>query len=245
MRIHLLSDLHLEFHPFIPAVSNADVVILAGDINVKNRGISWAKEVFAGPVLYVPGNHEFYSGHLDRTLEKMRLASDDRVQVMDLNEIVIQNVRFLGATMWTDFSATGFPSIASLNAQHSMNDFKQIRTDAYRRIKPSDLIQRSLRTRDWLRDRLALPHDGPTVVITHHAPSLRSLRDNPNAGGPLDSAYANSWEDMMGLNQIALWVHGHSHTAVDYEVAGTRVVCNPRGYPGEDTGFNASLVLSL
>ena len=61
----------------------------------------------------------------------------------------------------------------------------------------------------------------------------------------MDAAYANRWEDLMGGDQVALWVHGHSHTAVDYEVAGTRVVCNPRGYSGEDTGFNANLVLTL
>ena len=126
-----------------------------------------------------------------------------------------------------------------------MNDFRQIRTENYRRIRPADLVEQSVKTRDWLRVRLALPHDGPTVVITHHAPTLRSLQGNPHAGGHMDAAYANRWEDLMGGDQVALWVHGNSHTAVDYDVAGTRVVCNPRGYPGEDTGFNASLVLTL
>ncbi|MNF99562.1 3',5'-cyclic adenosine monophosphate phosphodiesterase CpdA [compost metagenome] len=102
-----------------------------------------------------------------------------------------------------------------------------------------------MKTRDWLRTKLAEPFDGRTVVITHHAPTLRSLQDNPHAGGHMDAAYANRWEDLMGCDQVALWVHGHSHTAVDYDVAGTRVVCNPRGYPGEDTGFSPGLVLTL
>jgi len=243
MRIHLLSDLHNEFDLFEPEVRDADVVILAGDINVKTRGVEWAKNTFTCPVLYVPGNHEFYGGHLTRTLEKMRAASSDQVRVLDRDEVILSGVRFLGATMWTDFAATGNPPIAAFTAQNGLNDFKQIRTAEFRRIRPADLISESAKTRDWLRAKLADPFDGPTVVITHHAPSMRSLEDNPHAGGHLDAAFANRWEDLMGGDQVALWVHGHSHTAVDYDVAGTRVVCNPRGYPGEDTDFKPNLVL--
>ena len=243
MRIHLLSDLHNEFDLFEPEVRDADAVILAGDIDVKTRGVEWAKNTFTCPVLYVPGNHEFYGGHLTRTLEKMRAASSDQVRVLDRDEVILSGVRFLGATMWTDFAATGNPPIAAFTAQNGLNDFKQIRTADFRRIRPADLISESAKTRDWLRAKLADPFDGPTVVITHHAPSMRSLEDNPHAGGHLDAAFANRWEDLMGGDQVALWVHGHSHTAVDYDVAGTRVVCNPRGYPGEDTDFKPNLVL--
>lgn len=245
MRIRLLSDLHNEFSPFMPEVQEADVVILAGDIDVKTRGVVWAKQAFYGPVLYVPGNHEYYGGHLSRTLEKMRLAQDERVRVLDRDEGIIGGVRFLGATMWTDFAATGNPPMASLSAQNAMNDFRQICTENYRRIRPADLVEQSVKTRDWLRAKLAEPFDGRTVVITHHAPTLRSLQDNLHAGGHMDAAYANCWEDLMGGDHVALWVHGHSHLAVDYEVAGTRVVCNPRGYPGEETGFDAGLVITL
>lgn len=244
MRIHLLSDLHNEFSRFVPDTVDAEVVILAGDIDVKARGVAWAKQAFTGTVLYVPGNHEYYGGHLNHTLEKMRLAQDERVRVLDRDEVIIRGVRFLGATMWTDFSATGDPVSASLMAQNAMNDFRQIRTDHYRRIRPVDLAERSAQTRNWLRTKLAEPHRGHTVVITHHAPSLRSLFGIADAGTHMDAAYANCWDDLMG-DAIALWLHGHSHRAVDYDVAGTRVVCNPRGYPGEHTGFNPSLVIRL
>ncbi|MGK9066607.1 metallophosphoesterase [Stutzerimonas chloritidismutans] len=245
MRIHLLSDLHNEFEQFVPQVSDVDVVILAGDIDVRLRGVEWARQAFSAPILYVPGNHEFYGGHLAYTLEKMRLRRDDRVWVMDRDEVIIDGVRFLGATMWTDFSATGNPVLASLTAQNNMNDYRKIRTGNYRRIRPADLVNQATKTRDWLRIKLDEHHDGPTVVITHHAPTMRSLVDSPHAGSHLDAAYANSWEDLMGINQVMLWVHGHSHTAIDYEIAGTRVVCNPRGYPGEKTGFDPALVLEI
>ena len=245
MRIHLLSDLHNEFDPFTPEPLDCDVVILAGDIDLKARGVEWAKQSFSGPVLYVPGNHEFYGGHLTHTLEKLRAAQDDRVRVLDRDEVILAGVRFLGAIMWTDFAATGNPHIAAFSAQNALNDFRQIRAENYRRIRPADLIALAVKTKDWLRDRLSEPFDGPTVVITHHAPTLRSLQDNPHAGTHLDAAFANRWEDLMCGDQVALWVHGHSHTAVDYEVAGTRVVSNPRGYPGEETGFCPDLVIEV
>ena len=245
MRIHLLSDLHNEFSPFIPEPLDCDVVILAGDIDVKTRAVDWARQSFSVPVLYVPGNHEFYGGHLTRTLEKLRAAQDDRVRVLDRDDVILAGVRFLGATMWTDFAATGNPPIAAFSAQNSMNDFRQIRTANYRRIRPADLVEQSVKTRDWLRTKLAEPFDGRTVVITHHAPTLRSLQDNPHAGTHLDAAFANRWEYLMGGERVALWVHGHSHTAVDYDVAGTRVVSNPRGYPGEETGFCPKLVIEV
>lgn len=121
MRIHLLSDLHNEFDPFTPEPLDCDVVILAGDIDLKARGVEWAKQSFSGPVLYVPGNHEFYGGHLAHTLEKLRAAQDDRVRVLDRDEVILAGVRFLGAIMWTDFAATGNPHIAAFSAQNALN----------------------------------------------------------------------------------------------------------------------------
>ena len=83
MRIHLLSDIHLDIeipgYAFQPSVLDADVTILAGDIHTGARGLEWARRVFPGPVLYVPGNHEFYGGHIDSTLGTMRAASCDRL----------------------------------------------------------------------------------------------------------------------------------------------------------------------
>jgi len=127
MRIHLLSDLHNEFDTYIPSVVDADIVILAGDIDVKARGVEWAKQAFHIPVLYVLGNHEYYRGHMPRTLEKMRSACRaTHVQVLERDAVEIGGTRFLGATMWTDFSATSNKPLAAVTAQSLMNDYHQI-----------------------------------------------------------------------------------------------------------------------
>jgi predicted phosphodiesterase len=83
LNIHLLSDLHLEFQDFSPAKHDVDVVVLAGDIDLLARGVEWANKNFRCPVVYVAGNHEFYKGHLDRTLGKMRANAHTHVHVLE------------------------------------------------------------------------------------------------------------------------------------------------------------------
>lgn len=242
MKIHLLSDLHLEFADFTPEVSDADVTILVGDIHLRMRGVEWAKQVFTGRVLYVPGNHEYYGGHLGKTLVKMIDAGDDRVQVLDCERVDIDGVRFLGATAWTDYAATGDLVMAQMEARERMTDFRKIRTGTeYRKVRLDDFLHRNAYSRVWLENQLAEPFDGETVVITHHAPSLASL---PERAGHIDAAYANAWEGMMGA-RVRYWFHGHTHQQVDYLVEGTRVIANPRGYPDEKTGFQPGLVIEL
>lgn len=86
MRIRIYSDLHNEFTriaPFVPPATDAVVVFLAGDIDVQARGVKWASETFNQPVLYCAGKHEFYKGHLDHTLRKMREAATPHVHVLE------------------------------------------------------------------------------------------------------------------------------------------------------------------
>lgn len=271
MKIHLLSDLHSEFELYTPsfAAEQADIVVLAGDIDTKTRGVDYARHAFAGPVIYVPGNHEFYGGHLDATLEKMRAKACDRVRVLDNDEWIFKGVRFIGATCWTDYTSTGDVLRAQLEARQELNDFKKIRAAGYRKIQPGDLVMRNHRSLKWLRERLAERFEGPTVVVSHYAPSRLSIgaahnedsdyvkrwkmvMGNSNKIGStyiknishLDASYANHWDALMG-DAISLWLHGHTHRAVDYKINGTRIVSNPRGYPGESTGFDGDLLITV
>lgn len=248
MRIHLLSDVHNEFgRPYEPQVLDADVTVLAGDIDVKGRGVPWAEKTFSGCVLYIPGNHEFYGGNLQRTLAKMRAAGNTRVKVLDRDEVVIDGVRFLGAIGWTDFKATGNQPLAAWDARMKMNDYKKIRhKESFSRWTPEASRDEALNTFYWLREKLAEPFAGKTVVITHHAPSPLSIEGHPDAGSHLDASYVNRWEDAFFGEGLDLWLHGHTHHPVDYTVMGTRVVSNPRGYPFQALpGFNPELILVI
>jgi predicted phosphodiesterase len=241
MKLQIFSDLHNEFSPFVPLAADADVVILAGDISTKAKGVQWANETFDCPCIYVAGNHEYYGGHLDGTLQKMKATAASHVHVLENDEVVLGGVRFLGTTSWTDFSSTGNQGLAAITAREVMNDFRHIRTDNYRRIRPDDLIMRNRAARTWLSDRLSTPFDGKTVVITHHSPivEISSTRDH----GHITAAYANNWHDLVA--QADLWVYGHTHHAVDIQIERTRVISNPRGYPGERTGFDPALIVEV
>lgn len=267
MKIHVLSDLHCEFEPYTPSLAayEADIVVLAGDIDIKARGVAWARSAFSCPVVYVPGNHEFYGGHLDTTLEKMRAASCDRVRVMDNDEWITGGVRFLGATAWTDYTSTGDSRLAKWDAYNGLNDFKKIRAAGYRKAQANDFVFRNHITLAWLSERLAEPFDGNTVVVTHHAPSMFSVDGNvggdieqwrkiQSSGGDkigsttikprahLDASYANNWDSIMYEHSV-LWIHGHTHHAISYNCGISHVVSNPRGYPGEFTGFNPDFLI--
>jgi predicted phosphodiesterase len=109
MKIRILSDLHLEFQDWVPPESDADIVVLAGDIHIGVHGIDWARRSFPlTPVIYVPGNHEFYGGNLQSVTDELYArAKHFGVDVLDGRRLVIGGVRFLGATLWTDFALYG------------------------------------------------------------------------------------------------------------------------------------------
>ena len=255
MRIHLLSDLHLELSAsrraaFRPEVLDADVTVLAGDIDKGPRVLQWARETFPGPVLIVAGNHEFYGGHLQRTIQKMRAASCERVRFLERDEAVIGGVRFLGGTCWTDFASTGNQGLARSIATQSMTDYRRIRAGSnFRHLTTEDLLQENGAFRIWLEGKLTEPFAGKTVVVTHHAPlleyaygpSLEFIGERQ----PLDAAYENDWEQLVRPPVVA-WLYGHTHVAVDQVVHGVRLVCNPLGYSmGDDCGFDCRKVVQI
>lgn len=258
MKIQLLSDIHLELYPYQPELLPVDLVILAGDIHTKGHGVKWAADTFGCPVLYVLGNHEYYQGHLDKTLAKMReeaARTNGKVTILERDSVVIGDVRFFGAAAWTDFSLHGQRLYSALDAERVMSDYQKIRaTTRHRKLIPSDLIRINEQTRDWLRQALPTPFAGMTVVITHHAPCPLSIPEwRRKCKDELNPAYANDWtgEAFWNPEHVQLWLHGHIHDAVDYIENGVRVVSNPTGYGdkfgGEAVrnGFNPWLVIDV
>ncbi|WP_312706863.1 metallophosphoesterase [Stenotrophomonas sp.] len=249
MRILILSDLHLELWREAPKqakelmaavqpdvdVSRPDVVVLAGDIDVGDRAVAWADRTFPNlPVIYVHGNHEAYGQKLDTLKGRLAEAcsATGHIHFLDKGELVIGNVRFLGATLWTDFQLLSPDSIqeAMQAAAIGINDYRKIRLAkaGYRKIKPLDVAQCHWEDRIWLQDRLAEPFSGSTVVVTHMGPTLQSTPDRYK-GHVLSAAFASNLDGLVSRSD--LWVHGHIHDSMDYVVGKARVICNPLGYP--------------
>jgi Icc-related predicted phosphoesterase len=236
MKIHVLSDLHIEFGEFLIPDANADVIVLAGDIGVGLEGLEWLhKQQIHKPIIYVPGNHEFYR-HDISLLNDMREHVASNIHILNDGAVEIDGIRFLGCTLWTDFELLGEADkyFAIQHAKENMADFSLIRNNG-KAFTPEDSIALHRQSRDWLSFMLGESFDGQTVVVTHHAPSSGSVHPR-FANNLLNPAFASKLEDLMDRSRVSLWVHGHMHDAFDYEVYGTRIVCNPCGYVSYESG---------
>lgn len=266
-----MSDLHLEGHPAyrpLPA-PGAELLVLAGDIGSYQHGSSLVEDDFGlarfsprhgwpVPVLYVPGNHEYDALDFDATHARLR-ATCERLGItwLEREEVVFGDVRFLGTTLWADFDALVVrPGEPEPTLQEVLKQrHKAFRAANYYLRKAAALRggtmmlaegwrEQALVCQAWLRDALAQPFDGTTVVVTHFAPSLRSA--DPRYGvTPATAGFCNSLEDL--LPQADFWLHGHLHCQLDYVEAGCRVIANTLGYAskGEQEGFRPQFVLDL
>ena len=278
MKLLVLSDLHAEFETFrVRQDLRFDVAILAGDIVEPGHVVAkWLRSPdrfgdHQGGIVHVGGNHEHYSSVLDRELAEMRReAKLHNVYFLECDEVEIGGVRFLGCTLWTDFrlriEQPGFAGQpmrlisdryrAMVDSQRFMADYEAIRIDdplssnslGSRLLQPMDTLKVHRRHRSWLRRKLAEPFDGPTVVVTHHAPHRNSLAPR----------FAQDWASGGFVSEIrpeffevpVLWIHGHTHDSFDYMVGGCRVICNPRGYMNwhgefENKAFDPELLIEI
>jgi predicted phosphodiesterase len=258
MKIQIASDLHLEFHKAQPAgyhgieaAPDADVLVIAGDIALGANAVAVFKD-WPVPVLYVAGNHEYYGSDIPKVNDALRAqCAGTQIHFMERDKVIVKGVRFLGATLWTDYLLFGrdLQDKAMIEAQECLNDHSSIRVNG-NIFEPKDALYRFIRSKEWLIEQLATPFNGPTVIITHHGPHWESIHPKYRTGTSLmASAFVSDMTALMGA--ASLWIHGHVHDSFDYVIDGTRIVTNPRGYPDRRTGafenhrFDKGLVVDV
>lgn len=254
MRLWIRSDLHdrtvAAGHPPVwsaraPAY---DVAILAGDVASPPANVidQLARE-FTKPVIYVAGNHEFYRFGLDIELAEAidPEAPLANVHFLENRSAIIDGVRFLGTTLWTDYCLNGVENqkISMIYAKTTMNDHRLIWWGD-RHFKPKHALAMHHRARRWLADRFAEPFAGKTVVVTHHAPARGSLAERW-VGDTVSPAFVSDMAAEIEAWQPDLWVHGHVHDSFDYRIGRTRVICNPEGYGNENPAYDSQLVVEI
>ncbi len=284
MKIQLLSDLHLESNPdFVPEpAADADVLVLAGDIGSYQGGSALTGQGDSDfglgrfsplrgwpvPVLFVPGNHEYDALDFDQAHARLH-ETCERLGItwLERDSVLLQGVRFVGTTLWSDFDALGplaGQALPDAPAQHAipagLTAQLKAREKAFRAANwylrktattragepwlAAQVREQALLCQQWLSQALAQPHNGPTVVVTHFAPSLRSA--DPRYGlVPGTAGFCNALDALLPRAQ--LWLHGHLHCPSDYVHAGCRVVANPLGYAGkgEQARFVRCLTLDV
>ena len=286
MKIQLLSDLHLESHPdFMPSPApGADVLVLAGDIGSYQTGsaLEAAGDGDFGlarfsplhgwptPVLFVPGNHEYDGLDFDEAHTRLQeTCARLGITWLEREVLLLNGVRFVGTTLWTDFDALGplagkaLPDKLPAHYSHPNSQYTRqlkAREKAFRAANyylrktattregqawlAEGMRAQALLCQDWLGDVLNTPFDGITVVVTHFAPSLHSA--DPRYGHvPGTAGFCNGLDDLLPHAQ--LWLHGHLHCPSNYALQGCRVVANPLGYArkNEQLHFQGQLVLEV
>jgi len=268
MKIHLISDVHIEQNnPNYSAPEATDLVVLAGDIGEGISGLKWARTSFPDQqIIYVCGNHEYY-GHDLSIIDLMReTASKLDIYFLENNEVIINGVRFLGCTLWTNFNEFSLKDIEV--SWKNMNDFGAIKAEswwnneknkcaAFALMNPNfnkkSYYQKSFspitsyllhqKSITWLTQKLSEKHE-KTVVVTHHAPSFNQLKDE-YYWADLQHSYCSDLSDFIAKNNINFWLHGHIHQRVDYMINNTRIMSNSMGYRGQETGFDAKLLIDV
>ena len=272
MKIQLLSDLHLEANPGFRATPapDADLLVLAGDVGSYQRRkdgstmpeADWGLQRFSPlpqfggwpvPVLFVPGNHEYDALDIDEAHTGLRATCERLgIQWLERETAVIHGVRFVGTTLWSDydtFVAPAAPLTERLRQRHKAfraANFYLTKMAGQRGgalFDAAAMRELALDCQAWLRETLAQPHAaGPTVVVTHFAPTLHSA--DPRYGhSPGTAGFCNALDDLLPLAD--LWLHGHLHCPTDVRVGRCRIVANPLGYADKGEQLTISPTLTV
>ena len=262
MKIALCSDLHLEFAPIsLENTENADVLILSGDICVANDLLERDSYNIRGEddrsnrfhtffqecsqrfphVIYIMGNHEHYHGDYVRShsILRDRLAYLRNLHVLDKETFVLDDVTFIGGTLWTDMNKEDPMTLYSMTGM--MNDFRIVRNSNRTRLNgskeepaifsPQDAVDDHKQMMEYIRVVTEGKFDQKFVVCGHHSPSRSSTHPRYKDELLMNGGYSSDLSEFILNNpQIKLWTHGHTHEEFDYMVGSTRIVCNPRGY---------------
>lgn len=239
MKVALYSDLHLETMRNYPALAavpkpadDVNLVILAGDIHQGVHGLQALADLGQARHIYVAGNHEYYNHDIEILDDQLfELAAQKNLNYLQRTSVVIEGVRFLGCTLWTDFNIQpGWRFGAELVAKAFLPDYKLIRFRG-KQFSPSMGVELHQQNVAWLESVLSIPFDGKTVVVTHHAPHPKSIHSRFDLS-PINAAFVSDLSRLMGKADV--WVHGHMHDSFDYTVqqggGQTRILVNPRGY---------------
>ena len=252
MKFQLYSDIHIEGRGYFSVpLLDTDLIVLAGDIDVGLEGLKWAETLtrqHAKPVIYVAGNHEFYRHDFFSLTQQMReyAAHRDNLYFLERNELILNGVRILGTTMWTNYfheqgDKRRDENIAIMN--EALSDHRLIYTDK-RWFDAQDAYEEHLKSYAWLSKQLSTPFEGKTVVVTHHAPSFECnhIEYGMNLYSP---GFVSNLEELIKLTDV--WCYGHTHSNLDITIGQCRLLSNQKGYKREKVfpAFREDLVIEV
>lgn len=209
MKIGIFSDLHLEFQDWDFTPDPEIFYICAGDIHPNYDKRQEFLDRFNGKIFYVKGNHDFYGNSFNE---------------QEMRSVKINDTRIAGTTLWTDLSSTN-EWIIYKQCLYDAKVIQNLDFSIYHQVH-------------GIQKRFLLESEAD-IVVSHHGPTSMSIHPK-YAGNFMNCCFTNNYEnDILNLqSQPKLWIHGHTHERLDYMVGNTRVICHPRGYPGEQSWYD-------
>jgi 3',5'-cyclic AMP phosphodiesterase CpdA len=264
MKILVYSDLHLEFDSFTPKkewLNQVDLVVQVGDLHFAPNNIKILR-TWGVPVLFVPGNHDFwnpvkevhptsygwgypakeyrsvYERHLDLAIQQMREEADgSMVRVLYNDTVEIGGIQFIGTTLWYEGLKLNRSEVSTIN------DYQRMFASPTQLITPSFIDEEHQRAVAFIKDALNTPFEGKRALLTHHPAWIPPVVwDQEHCAKAYGTDLTPIWRE-----RVDLLVHGHVHDAIDTRYGKTHIVCNPRGYPSDDTRrtFKKQLIVNL
>lgn len=256
MRIQPFSDLHMDASKWMPPATAADVFVVAGDLYDDGlASMRWCADLTqrtGKPVVVTPGNHDLMGARIGLRLKTMHdIARKYGVHLLHNQSVVLDDVRFVGAPLWTDFEAhgSGMKAIAMHAARDMIADYSTIFTGDGRGkgqlLTPEYAVRMHERSRRALLRGLEDAYSEKVVVVTHHAPSVRSQDEGFRSSG-IAPGFVSNMDEFVGISNAKCWVHGHLHNSSDYVLGSTRVICNARGHSRfMNQNFDPELVIEV
>lgn len=259
-RIHVISDIHLEHNKsYIHQQPKCDLVIVAGDVHpagAYSTGIKWLKKTFTVPIVYISGNHEYYTyphdfNEVDDVIKVyINREAPGQIHYLQNDVHTFRDIRIIGCTLWTNWDLNGNPKESMSYARYGMNDyFHSCYTGRGNFLQPEDTLQEHNMSIEFLIEELSKPWKGKTIVLTHHCPHPKSIHPK-YTDDKLNPAFTSDLSNIIEKMEPDYWIHGHTHSSFDYMIGKTRIICNPLGYTSrlgkpENPDFIEDLVINV
>ena len=238
LRCKLISDIHVEFGFDYTLIKNRgeDVLVLAGDVGVGTKMtapvLQYFSEVFPH-VVYVFGNHEFYNNdfQLVKGAIKTKLRNHPNVHILDREAVMIEGIKFIGATLWSSFNNRDIFLMQELTRY--ISDFHVIQ-NGDKRFMPVDAADQHDLDWGYIQAEVAAT-EGKCVVVTHFLPSWQCIAPEYRGETRINHYFATELGNtIVDMKNVPLWMFGHTHTPTDNTIGDTRCVCNPYGYHNKE-----------
>jgi predicted phosphodiesterase len=255
MKVQVFSDAHVDFpgsRGLPPLVPGAQLVIAAGDTcEGLVNALKELRRAYPAPaeIVAVAGNHEFYGAAWAEEIETgIRIARELNIHFLENDVVILGSLRIVGATLWTDYDLFGerLREAAMVTARDIMRDHRRIKwqKSPWLRFRPIEAGGVHIWSREFIVQTLSMPHDGPTLVVTHHAPCFEAIpcdaRDDL-----ISAAYASNLYSIIDRFQPDYWISGHTHVSMDLQRGRTRLISNPVGYAGENASYDPRFCLEI